>query len=173
MRTSHGLENADLSSRIWRCLVQQKRSNVSEKAPASIFRVKDKGSSFPQNLGKNIPPIHFVRYHKAVIIMKHTFFYMFQSLCNVTCVCVCVYIYIYINKINQSHYRSDVPREFQEVKAPRFVAQHFNHCATAVPGMYVCAYVCMMYVCVYMCMYVCAYVCIMYVCMYVSVCGYR
>jgi hypothetical protein len=58
MRTSHGLENADLSSGIRR-LVQQKGSNDSEKDAASIFRVKDKDSSFPQNSGKNLPPNTF------------------------------------------------------------------------------------------------------------------
>jgi len=31
----------------------------------------------------------------------------------------CVYIYIYI-KVNQSHYRPEVPRVFEEVKVPRF-----------------------------------------------------
>ena len=31
---------------------------------------------------------------------------------------VCVYIY-YIYKVNQSHYRAEVPRGFQEVKVPR------------------------------------------------------
>ena len=40
----------------------------------------------------------------------------------VVCVCVCIiyiYIYIYIYKVNQSHYRPEVPRGFQEVKVPR------------------------------------------------------
>jgi len=32
-----------------------------------------------------------------------------------------IYIYIYIyTKVNQSHYRPEVPRGFQEVEAPRF-----------------------------------------------------
>jgi len=84
MRTSNGLENADLSSGIQHRLVQHKISNVSKKAAASMFRVKDKGSSFPQNSGKNLPPIHSVQSHKAVIIMKHTFHCILQPLCNVT-----------------------------------------------------------------------------------------
>jgi len=90
MRTSHGLENADLSSGIWCWLVRQKRSNVSEKAAASIFRVKDKDSRFPQNYGKNLLPIHSVQSHKAVIIMKHLYTVL-QSHCNVRCMYMCIH----------------------------------------------------------------------------------
>jgi len=33
---------------------------------------------------------------------------------------VYIYIYIYIYKVNQSHYRPEVPRWFQVINVPRF-----------------------------------------------------
>ena len=48
----------------------------------------------------------------------------------------------------------------------RFVAQHLNHCATAVPYIYVCVYVCM-YVCMHVCVCVCVYIYV-YIYIYIS-----
>ena len=88
-------------------LVNKSNSNVKKTntylllSSSKIHSSKGSTSRLPRNKThttpttrkspfKNLPPIHSVQSHNAVIIMKHTFHDILQSLCNVT------YIYIYI-----------------------------------------------------------------------------